>query len=115
MALLRDGQAIRRDIPHEPGAWMTFRRLSTRQVSERPELETGRWADLPMDARIRLALLWVQACVVGWSYDEPCTPEACERLDPVTAIWAYVTAVSLTFGSETAEEKKADSPPSTPG
>jgi len=115
VALLKDSQAIRRDIAHEPGQWMTFRRLSTRQVSERPDLETGRWADLSMDQRVGLALRWAQACVVGWSYDEPYTPAACERLDPTTVLWAYMTAVALTFGGETTEEKKPDSAPSTPG
>jgi hypothetical protein len=59
-----------------------------------------------------LALRWVQACGVAGSYDEPCTAEACERLDPRTTVWAYVTAVERTYRGETADEKNGGSGPS---
>ena len=115
MALIHEGQSKRVDIPHEPGQWLAFRRLSVRELRDRPDLSTKVWTDLDEAAQAALALRWVQAAATDWSYDEPFSVDACERLDAVTAIWAYVTAIARTFGGETPEEKKADLPGSTPG
>ena len=94
---------------------MAFRRLSEREIQARADLSTETFADMDTPARFELALAWLQACLVGWSYDEPCTEETCRALlDRPTLVWAFMKAMSHSLGMETAEEKKADSPSSTP-
>jgi len=109
------GQVLRRDIPGEAGQWMEFQRLSTRQLSQRPDLSTKRWSELSEAEQVALSLRWMEACVVGWSFEAPCAAESMgDLVEPMTAIWAGTTAAALTMGGESREEKKADSPSSTP-
>jgi hypothetical protein len=120
-------------VPNEPGEWMAFRRLSEQELQDRmaegtpnlppddPKFEppgdlyVGKFSDLDTPERFELALAWLKACLVKWSYEEPCTEATCrEFLDRPTLVWAFMKAMSHSLGMETAEEKKADSPGSTP-
>jgi hypothetical protein len=102
-------------VPNEPDEWMAFRRLSEQEIQSRTDLSTERFSDLDTPARFELALAWLDACLVAWSYEEPCTVETCRALlDRPTLVWAFLKAMSHSLGMETAEEKKADSPGSTP-
>ena len=102
-------------VPNEPDEWMAFRRLSEQEIQSRTDLSTERFSDLDTPARFELALAWLQECLVAWSYEEPCTVETCRALlDRPTLVWAFMKAMSHSLGIETAEEKKADSPGSTP-
>lgn len=94
---------------------MAFRRLSERELQARTDLSTERFSDLDTPARFELALAWLEATLVSWSYEEPCTAATCrELLDRPTLVWAFLKAMSHSLGMETAEEKKADLPGSTP-
>jgi len=102
-------------VPDEPGEWMAFRRLSEQELQQRTDLSTETFSDLDTPARFELALAWMQATLVSWSYDEPCTVETCRALlDRPTLVWAFLKTMAHSLGMETAEEKKADSPGSTP-
>jgi len=125
MALIQ-GLVERIDVPHEPGQWFEFRRLSAAQTRERtllslapllaalPETATLEERERAEAARVELALKWVRACVVGWSYEPPFSEAACELLDMPTLVWACFTAFKLTNGIESVTEKNGDSPGSTP-
>lgn len=125
MALI-SGKVEQIPIPHEPGQWFDFRRLSAAQTRERkllslapltaaaPETATLEEREAFEAARVALALGWVRACVVGWSYETPFSVEALELLDMKTLVWACITAFRLTHGQETVAEKNGDSPGSTP-
>ena len=124
MALI-SGAVHRVEVPHEPGEWFEFRRLSAAQTRERkllslaalvaqaPEVATLDERESVESARVGLALAWARACLVGWSYSVPCTVEAIDLLDAPTLVWASVTAFRLTHGLETGLEKNGDSPGST--
>ena len=100
-------------VPNEPDEWMAFRRLSEREIQSRQDLSTEAFSELDTPARFELALRWLEACLVGWSYDEPCTVETCRALlDRPTLVWAFLKALSHSLGMETLEEKKVDSPAS---
>lgn len=102
-------------VPNEPGEWMAFRRLSEQELQARTDLSTERFASLDNAGRFELSLAWLAATLTGWSYEEPCTVETCRAmLDRPTLVWAFMTALSHSLGMETAEEKKADWPGSTP-
>lgn len=124
MALMQ-GRVQRVEIPHEPGEWMEFRRLSVVETRDRKLLSVAALTE-PIDktatpdaqearesARVWSALEWARACVVGWSYAEPFTTAGIDLLDVPTLVWASVTSFQLTHGLETATEKKVDSPSST--
>ena len=82
-------------VPNEPGEWMAFRRLSEQEIQTRTDLSTEQFSDLDTPARFALALAWLQATLVEWSYDEPCTVETCrEMLDRPTLVWAFLKAMS---------------------
>lgn len=116
MALSKTGAATPKAIPHEPGEWMAFRRLSAYELDERMaeggDLCVTGWGAMTLRERFDLAQRWVAACVTGWSYAEAYTAEARAQLDAPTLLWAYTTAVAHNHGVETPEEKKADSAPS---
>lgn len=124
MALIQ-ATVERVDIPHEPGQWFEFRRLSAAQTRERKllslaaltvalsEAATLEEREAAEAARVGLALDWTRACVVGWSYETPFSLEAIELLDMTTLVWACVTAFQRTYGLESVAEKNGDSPGST--
>jgi hypothetical protein len=97
---------------------MDFSRLPAYELEERAaaggDLCSDTWADMSMRERFDLAHRWLSACLCGWSYTEPLTDEMRRSLDAPTLLWAYTAAVAHNFLAETPEEKKADSPPSTP-
>ena len=117
MALGRSGVGPRVDIPHEPGEWMAFQRLSALEIETRTrsggDLATDTWVSMAVGERFALALRWVAECLVAWSYPEPVSEETCARLDAPTLLWAYIAVVKHNFVGETPEEKKSDSPSST--
>jgi hypothetical protein len=117
LGLRQAGQVVRRDIPDTPGHWMEFRRLSTRELIQRKAELRHNWErDGTIGDQLAIALPWVEACVSGWSFDAPCDPATmADLLEPLTVIWAGTTAATIAMGGESPEEKKADSPPSTPG
>lgn len=119
MGLSSRGTAIQIPIPHEPGEWMAFRRLSAYELDERTakggDLCTDGWADLTMKQRFDLCHRWLSACGAGWSYAEPFTEESRRELDAPTLLWVYQTLVPFNYHSETPEEKKPDLPASTTG
>ena len=115
-------------VPGEPGEWMAFRRLSERELEARTQegdaernIEPGDLLLLGFMGRTKgeqfeLALRWLHACLMQWSYDEPCTMEMWrEHLDRPTLVWAFMKAMAHSHGEETPEEKKVDLPSSTPG
>ena len=124
MALI-SGRVERVDIPHEPGEWFEFRRLSAAQTRERKLLSFAALTATAADAatveereaieaaRVFTALEWARACVVDWSYTVPFSVEAIDLLDAPTLVWASVTAFRLTHGLETVTEKNGASPAST--
>lgn len=126
MALIT-GKTERVDVPHEPGGWMAFRRLSASQMRDKGLLSLAALTASPAAgatiaeqeaieaSRVDGALAWVRACLVDWSYDEPFTLVAIDRLDAPTLVWASITAFRLTHGLESVAEKNADSPDSTAG
>ena len=124
MALV-EARVERKAIPHEPGEWFEFRRLAIVErrslkllsvyglTTPPPETATAEEREDWEGRRLDLALRWVKATVTAWSYSAPCTPDACDRLDEKTLVWACLTAYLLSEGLETPEEKKADLPGST--
>ena len=124
MALV-EARVERKVIPHEPGEWFEFRRLAIVErrslkllsiyglTTPPPETATAEEREDWEGRRFDLALRWVKATVVAWSYPTPFAPDACDRLDERTLVWACLTAYLLSEGLETPEEKKADSPSST--
>lgn len=113
MALV--GKTERRDIPHEPGAWLEFRRLTGAELDEAdakgteramsfstrlPAETVGRLMDRQQEADLTPEQqeerdfggydkdTLVRYGVVGWSYDEPCNDETKARLDAATRDWA---------------------------
>lgn len=117
MGLSKTGTATQKAIPHEPGEWMAFRRLSAYELEARTEpggdLSAADWNTMTMHQRFDLAHRWLAACVTGWSYTEPCTEEVRLQLDAPTLLWAYTAAVAHNYVAETPEEKKVDLVPST--
>jgi hypothetical protein len=112
MAFLKS-RSMRFPVPNEPGEWMAFRRLSEQELEARTDLSMEGWDSKDNPARFELALAWLEACLVAWSYEDPCTVETCRTmLDRPTLVWAFMKAMSHSVGLETPEEKKADSPAS---
>lgn len=102
------------DLPGEPGAWVELRRLADRELEERPELAWARHDDWSRAQWSAYCELWIQACLVAWSFDEPATIEVVrELLDWPTKEWIATTAFRHTYGMETVTEKNAGSPGST--
>ena len=114
MALGRSG-GRQFPIPDEPDQWMTFQRLSALELEERSagggDLSAETWSTASAGDRFRLALRWLESCLVAWSYPEPLTEDTRARLDAPTLLWAYVTAVQHNYESESPEEKKSDIAP----
>ncbi|MCY3801109.1 MAG: hypothetical protein OXG46_05990 [Chloroflexi bacterium] len=95
-------------VPHEPGEWMKFRALSWRDLQAAEEAQMARAlrevAGLSPQAFEFLQNQAVQqqasagqfdqtvmlrSGIAEWSYGEPVSPEALDRLDRRTAEWAY--------------------------
>src|SRR5215203_2914045 len=127
--MLVGNTTVKRDIPHEPGEWMTFKLLSWRSLEEARalrqtaalrsfqgvadvvrELQSARTPEVagaavevpdPTSSFDRATLL-VRG-IHAWSYDAPLTPAALDDLDEQTAEWAAKEIVSL--HSRTEEER----------
>jgi len=101
-------------IPHEPGEWMTFQRLGALELdtrtSEGGDLCSDGWAAAKVGERFAIALRWMEAVLVGWSYPEQVTAETRALLDAPTLLWAYVTAVTHQYEAAAAEKKPDLSP-----
>ena len=95
-------------IPHEPGEWMKFRALSWRDLQAAQEAQMARAlrevAGLPSQMFEALQgqpaqqgvlvdqfdqVVMLRSGIAEWSYGEPVSPEAVDRLDERTAEWAY--------------------------
>ena len=95
-------------IPHEPGEWMKFRALSWRDLQAAREAQMARAlrevAGLSPQAFEFLEnqteqqgasvgqfdqTVMLRSGIAAWSYGEPVSPEAVDRLDERTAEWAY--------------------------
>ena len=130
---------IRREIPHEEGAWFDFVRLSWKQIrdAKRAAEKEGRAVMKELGAEFINALRdddvakvrrvmdeqeWdprafdtestLNIGVVAWSYEFEVTPEQLARLDKPTAAWAVQTIIDISR-SPTAAEEKNDSPSSS--
>ena len=111
------------DIPHEDGEWVSFRYLSWKDLSEAEQVRTQTVMDSarrmgadfysalsdvkrdpdsgpkPEDSYDRGWLLRVG--IADWSYKEPVSPEAVDRLDNRTAVWAIEQIVRInSLGSD---------------
>lgn len=104
-------------IPHEPGEWLKLRPLSWKQLDDarkartreavKSSVEMTREMGPELMAQIRSARTETAAesapadpseaydratllrlGIVGWSYEEPVSPEAIDDLDEETAEWA---------------------------
>lgn len=119
MAIRKRSTPEQKPIPHEPGQWFAFVRLPAYELEERTkdggDLSANGWETMSMRERFDLAHRWLTAVLVGWSYQEPLTDETRQQLDAPTLLWAYLAAAKHNFMAESLEEKKADSPASTPG
>ncbi len=130
---------IRRDVPHEEGAWFDFVRLSWKQLrdAKRAAEKEGRAVMKELGAEFLKALNedsveqvrkvledqeWDPRSydtestlilgVVGWSYEFEVTGEQLSRLDKPTAAWAVKAILDLSR-STTAAQEKNDSPSSS--
>ena len=99
-------------IPHEPGEWMKFRALSWRDLQAAREAQMARAlrevAGLSPQAFEFLEnqteqqgasvgqfdqTVMLRSGIAAWSYGEPVSPEAVDRLDQRTADWAFAEIV----------------------
>lgn len=109
MALLTDSDAVRVDLPHEPGSWVELRRLTwgrVRQVQALPEGE-------------RIGAMFI-AGVAAWSYDAELTPENLDSLDMTTANFIaeqleQLNGVPSGKGPSSASVSSTSSPEAEPG
>ncbi|HET6498164.1 MAG TPA: hypothetical protein VFH17_03815 [Coriobacteriia bacterium] len=115
------------DIPHEPGEWLTIRRLSGKAIERArsefsrevigvfgrdmlegmksqadadeaaPETEPNPLAGLDVSTVLRCG-------ITAWSYGKRVQPEQVDDLDEVTRDWAAREIIAL--GSETEAERK---------
>jgi len=110
------GKTERRDVPHEAGEWIEFRRLSGRELDEAEETQTRRSLAMvkgldvgAMDIMRQQAPptapsdpvasydkdILVRYAISGWSYGEECINENKERLDAMTRDWAAAVVVEM--------------------
>ncbi len=99
-------------IPHERGEWMKFRALSWRNLQAAQEAQMARAlrevAGLTPQAFELLQnqaerqgasvdqldqTVVLRSGIAAWSYGEPVSPEAVDRLDQRTADWAFAEIV----------------------
>jgi len=101
------------DIPHEPGEWMLFKRLSWRQLDEASDIAS----DASFERIKKMGVEMVQALrtsvaapasaanydrayvlntgILKWSYSDAVNPENIDALDEATAAWAYAEILKL--------------------
>lgn len=113
------GMTNRVNIPHEPGEWMQFRRLSWRTLQEASDRRTDdvitRFADIGGDMLSSLGAQrtvdnvqddanshdWVtvlRAGIVAWSYTDNVTAASIDDLDSETAEWAVREILAYSKG-----------------
>ncbi len=99
-------------IPHEPGEWMKFRALSWRDLQAAREAHMARALrqvagllpqalEVLQDQSVQLGAsvdqfdraVMLRSGIAAWSYGDPVSPEAVDRLDPRTADWAFAEIV----------------------
>lgn len=118
MGLIDTAKADWFELPHEPGGKVQLRQLTRGEKkdaqikgytieAESPPvtmgvLEAQLEADVPVDQFLGLYEaegyhweLLLNAGLVGWSYDVPCTPENIARLDDLTQRFAVLTILGL--------------------
>lgn len=102
------------DIPHEPGEWMLFKRLSWRQLDEASDIasdasfERIKKMGAEMVEALRTTIKVVEAPqanydrayvlntgIVKWSYSDEVNQENIDALDEATAAWAYAEILKL--------------------
>lgn len=103
MALINSQDNRKIDIPHEPGQWVLVRP---------PTVADIRQASAESASEMQIGLDLVMRLVVGWSYDEPVTPDAIDRLDLKTGQWL---AQELAAQFIETNEKKDSGNGSSPG
>ena len=99
-------------IPHEPGQWIKFRALSWRDLQAAQEARLARALrqaagllpealEVSQNESVQRGTPVVQfdqtvvlrSGIAAWSYGEPVSPEAIDRLDQRTADWAFAEIV----------------------
>lgn len=101
------------DIPHEPGEWMLFKRLSWRQLDEASDIasdasfERIRKMGAEMIQALRTTVAAptsttnydrasvLNAGILKWSYPDDVNSENIDALDEATAAWAYAEILKL--------------------
>lgn len=101
MALIKDDQRVRLDIPHEAGEWIEIRPMrnsDTKIVTE------------AVDRPTMIQALF-ERLIIAWSYGEPVTPENIATLDISTTKWLD-EQIPLASGLRTEPEKNGSTPSS---
>lgn len=111
-------EKIKKDIPGESGEWMEFRELSGAELDEADRAATRRVIDMMQgvdlsslktptevdETKRRQAAydpdVLIQHGVVGWSYEEPCTPENKRLLTSATRNWARDVILDMNLRTE---------------
>ena len=117
------------EIPHEPGEWMVFKKLSWRQLEVAQNVASDeaikRTKKLGGDVLVSLRKLWrdqkneletdpatkydrgtvLEAGIVQWSYDAEVNKENIDKLDAETAEWAFREILDMNK-PRTEEERK---------
>jgi hypothetical protein len=101
MAIVKDSDAQRIDIPHEPGHWVLLRPVKVRDVRDTP------------DNRLDATLAILAKAILEWSYPEPITVETLEDLDAGTMGWLEKQVDRLS-GVRPVAEKNGSGPDSSP-
>ncbi len=132
MLVTRD--PIRREVPHEEGAWFDFCKLSWKELArsrkdglkenaERAKLFGVEWIKALTESgkekadRIASAQEWDQSNfgtetllgvgIVGWSYEAEVSDESIATLDGATAAWAKQEIIDLNKPPSEEEVKKS--------
>ena len=121
MAIIRsDAAGDAQEIPHEPGATMSFREIpwgvleqassiQTQQAIKTASAFAGSLKDLPSTAPEKKPddiygeydkATILAAGIGAWSYEQDVTPETIAQLDHVTAEWAHRAILDLNMRSK---------------
>ncbi len=125
MALVRDDDVIRLEIPHEPGDWIEVKRLLTGsdrdacleasvQAAGSGLSSNGAGPELQLTVRLTAYNRTLLERVVKlWSYAEPVSPENLASLDEGTHDW-LLGELGRLYPVRTAAEKKGSTKSSSP-
>lgn len=106
MAFVNPTEYIKRDVPHEHGAWVKIRQLMTDDLialQKRPDEDT------PTEQSIEM----IRLCVGEWSWERPVDTASLKSMDAKTFRWLD-NEVMVLAGLRPGDEKNASEPPSSP-